>query len=145
GKFEGDRAVRPRRLPRHRRDGDGAARRGALRGGEGVPLPPLGADPWGRRGAMKIAALGSGSGGNAYLVATRHTRILVDAGFSAKQMAERLEFLGVDPAAIDGIVVTHDHGDHTRGIGVFARKFGTTLYLTPGTARACASLLRGGE
>ena len=94
---------------------------------------------------MKIAALGSGSGGNAYLVATRHTRILVDAGFSAKQMAERLEFLGVDPAAIDGIVVTHDHGDHTRGIGVFARKFGTTLYLTPGTARACASLLRGGE
>lgn len=94
---------------------------------------------------MKVAALGSGSGGNAYLVASAATRILIDAGFSARQLAERLDRLEVDPGSIEGIVVTHDHGDHTRGIGVFARKYGTPIYLTPGTERACASLLRGGE
>jgi phosphoribosyl 1,2-cyclic phosphodiesterase len=51
----------------------------------------------------------------------------------------------VAPESIEGIVVTHDHGDHTRGIGVFARRFGTPIYLTDGTAKACAALLRGGE
>lgn len=94
---------------------------------------------------MKVAALGSGSGGNAYLIATARTRILVDAGFSARQMAERLARLSVAPESIEGIVVTHDHGDHTRGIGVFARKYGTPIYLTAGTEKACAGLLRGGE
>jgi phosphoribosyl 1,2-cyclic phosphodiesterase len=94
---------------------------------------------------MKVAALGSGSGGNAYLIATAGTRILIDAGFSARQIAQRLEQLSVAPETIEGIVVTHDHGDHTRGIGVFARKFGTPLHLTSGTAKACAALLRGSE
>jgi phosphoribosyl 1,2-cyclic phosphodiesterase len=60
-------------------------------------------------------------------------------------MAERLEILSVSPESIEAIVVTHEHGDHTRGIGVFARKFGTPIYLTEGTARACASLLKGTE
>ncbi len=94
---------------------------------------------------MKVAMLGSGSGGNATVVLGEKTRILVDAGFSGRQIAERLDRIGVEPASVDAVVVTHEHRDHTRGIGVFSRRFGTPLYLTPGTREACASLLRGEE
>lgn len=94
---------------------------------------------------MNVAMLGSGSRGNATLIATRETRILVDAGFSGRQLAERLDAVGIAPDALDAIVITHEHGDHTRGAGVFARRHGTPLYVTPGTRTACAALLRGGE
>jgi phosphoribosyl 1,2-cyclic phosphodiesterase len=92
-----------------------------------------------------VAVLGSGSGGNSALVCAGNTKVLVDAGFSARDLAHRLGSLGVGPGSIDGIVVTHDHGDHTRGMGVFARRHGTPLHMTAPTARACAALLRGSE
>lgn len=94
---------------------------------------------------MKVAVLGSGSRGNAILVSTDDTCLLVDAGFSARDLARRMGVLGVDPDALDGIVISHDHGDHTRGMGVFARRHGTPLYLTSGTRAACGKLLRGEE
>lgn len=74
-----------------------------------------------------------------------NTRVLVDAGFSARDLARRLEILGVACEDVDGIVITHDHGDHTKGMGVFARRHGTPLHMTEATRRACAKLLRGGE
>jgi phosphoribosyl 1,2-cyclic phosphodiesterase len=92
---------------------------------------------------VKVAVLGSGSGGNSVLVCTAETRLLIDAGLSARALAERLGLLGVEPGAIDAIVITHDHRDHTRGIGVFARKHRTPVYMTEGTRRACEELLRG--
>jgi phosphoribosyl 1,2-cyclic phosphodiesterase len=73
------------------------------------------------------------------------TRVLVDAGFSAKSLEERLGSLGVLPEEIHGIVVTHDHGDHTRGVGVFARRHGTPVFVTDPTREACGRLFRGGE
>jgi phosphoribosyl 1,2-cyclic phosphodiesterase len=79
------------------------------------------------------------------LVCAGDTRLLVDAGFSARALTERLELLGVEPDSIDAIVVTHDHRDHTRGIGVFARKHSTPVHMTEGTRRACADLLTGAE
>lgn len=95
---------------------------------------------------MKVAMLGSGSRGNATLVADGSTRILIDAGFSGRELALRLESLGVAPEALDAIVLTHEHGDHTRGAGVFARRHGTPLHLTEATlAAAPRSMLRGGE
>lgn len=94
---------------------------------------------------MRFAVLGSGSGGNSTLVEADDTRILVDAGFSARDVARRLESLGVDPDSLDGIVVTHDHGDHTKGIGVWARRHGTPIYLTERTEAACRKLFRGEE
>jgi phosphoribosyl 1,2-cyclic phosphodiesterase len=94
---------------------------------------------------MRVAVLGSGSRGNALLVEAEGTRILVDAGFSARDLARRLALLSVDPDSLNGIVITHDHGDHTRGMGVFARRHGTRLFLTSRTRKACARLLRGEE
>ena len=59
---------------------------------------------------MKVAVLGSGSRGNATLVWCGNTRLLVDAGFSARDLARRLVSVDVEPDSIDGIIVTHDHG-----------------------------------
>ncbi|MBT8402556.1 MAG: MBL fold metallo-hydrolase [Gemmatimonadetes bacterium] len=94
---------------------------------------------------MKVSVLGSGSAGNAVLVVAGETRLLIDAGFSARDLARRLARVGCEPHAIDGILITHDHGDHTRGMGVYARRHGTPLYVTDGTRRACGKLLRGAE
>lgn len=94
---------------------------------------------------MRLCVLGSGSDGNATLVEVDGTRILVDAGFSGKDLARRLDSVGVAPDTVAGIVVTHDHGDHTKGVGVFARRFGTPVHITKATFRACRKLFRGGE
>jgi phosphoribosyl 1,2-cyclic phosphodiesterase len=89
--------------------------------------------------------LGSGSRGNATYVACDDTRILIDAGFSGRQLAGRLERIGIAPDQVDAVVITHEHSDHTRGMGVWARRHGTPVYLTDATRAACAPLLKGGE
>ncbi|NIP83069.1 MAG: MBL fold metallo-hydrolase, partial [Gemmatimonadetes bacterium] len=94
---------------------------------------------------MRVTVLGSGSRGNAILVEAGDERVLVDAGFSGKDLARRMRAVDVDPDAITAIVITHDHGDHTRGMGVFARRHGTPLHLTRATRRACGDLLAGRE
>jgi phosphoribosyl 1,2-cyclic phosphodiesterase len=73
------------------------------------------------------------------------TRFLVDAGFSGAQLARRMTHLGVEPETIRAVIVTHEHRDHTAGIGVAARRWGWTIYLTSGTASACSDLLKGNE
>ncbi len=80
---------------------------------------------------LQFAALGSGSSGNSALVFTEQTRLLIDAGLSAKQLSLRLGALGVDPGALDAILVTHEHGDHTRGLEVFCRKVNAPIYCSP--------------
>lgn len=94
---------------------------------------------------MRVTVLGSGSAGNATLVEAGGARILVDAGFSGRDLERRMVEVGVEPRALDAVVITHDHGDHTRGMGVLARRFGLPLYLTARTRSACASLLEGRE
>lgn len=73
------------------------------------------------------------------------TAVLVDAGFSGTQLARRLEILDYAPDRITAVVVTHEHRDHTGGIGIAARRWGWPLHLTEGTALACSSLMRGSE
>ena len=94
---------------------------------------------------MRLSVLGSGSSGNSVLVQGGGTSVLVDAGFSGRDLERRLALVGCDPDDLSAIVITHDHSDHTRGMGVFARRNGTPLYLTEPTLQACARLLRGGE
>ena len=94
---------------------------------------------------MRLACLGSGSGGNSILVESGRTALLIDAGFSGIELQRRLERLGVEPERIAAVVVTHEHRDHTGGVGVAARRWGWPLHLTRATADACATLLRGEE
>ncbi|MBU0782899.1 MAG: MBL fold metallo-hydrolase [Gammaproteobacteria bacterium] len=89
---------------------------------------------------MRFASLGSGSEGNSWLfeckLGNAPTRLMVDCGFAVKETVSRLERVGVPPAQVDAIVVTHEHGDHISGVFKFSRKFGTPVYLTHGTWRA---------
>ena len=89
---------------------------------------------------MKVCCLGSGSAGNAVLIEVEGTRVLVDAGFSARSLEGRLASVGLEPGSTDAILITHDHGDHTRGVGVFARRHGTPVYITERTLEACRNL-----
>lgn len=98
-----------------------------------------------RDAPVKISVLGSGSSGNSIFVHAGNTRVLIDAGFSGRSIAERLHAVGVDAHTIDAIIVTHEHSDHTGGVGVFARRYGTTLYMTEATRAACCNLLSGKE
>ncbi len=94
---------------------------------------------------MRLSVLGSGSAGNSIYVRAGQTSLLIDAGLSARQVARRLREIGADPDTIAGIVVTHDHGDHTRGVGVFARRHATTVFCTEATAQKCKKLFKGSE
>jgi phosphoribosyl 1,2-cyclic phosphodiesterase len=94
---------------------------------------------------LRVTVLGSGSGGNATLVESGGVRLLIDAGFSGRDLARRLAAVEVEPESLTGLLVTHDHGDHTRGMGVMARRYGIPLYLTSATRTACAALLSGTE
>jgi len=83
--------------------------------------------------------LGSGSAGNSALIATDHCRILVDGGLSARQIALRLEQCGVVPEQLDGVLLTHEHGDHVCGLEVLCRKLEIPIYANSQTAEAVRS------
>jgi phosphoribosyl 1,2-cyclic phosphodiesterase len=85
---------------------------------------------------FELAILGSGSAGNSALITTENCRILVDIGFSARQVCQRLGALGVAPDSLDAILLTHEHGDHTAGLDVFSRKFKVPIYCNRLTAEA---------
>ena len=86
--------------------------------------------------ALTFASLGSGSEGNALIVRVAKTVVMMDCGFGLAATEAKLTVLGLTPADIDGIVVTHEHGDHVGGVARFARKHGTPVWMTHGTARA---------
>ena len=87
-----------------------------------------------------MVVLGSGSAGNAVVVECGGRRLLVDAGFSCKQLEHRMALVGLDGGGFDGIVVTHEHGDHARGAARFARRHGLTVHATAGTLEALGFL-----
>ena len=80
-----------------------------------------------------FSPLFSGSSGNATFVGCGDARILVDAGLSGSRVAGELARVGVDPAALTAILVTHEHADHIKGIGILSRKYDLPVYATEGT------------
>jgi phosphoribosyl 1,2-cyclic phosphodiesterase len=104
--------------------------------------------------SLRFRVLGSGSGGNASLVEASGTRLLLDAGLGPRELLERLQSAGVDPAALAGIFLSHEHGDHAKGAASFSRKWGVPLFGTRGTYAAlglgaldiaCYRVIRAGE
>lgn len=83
---------------------------------------------------LHFATLGSGSKGNASLVRSGNTLLMVDCGFSIKESCRRLQGLGVEPEDITAMLVTHEHGDHSRGAARFARRFNIPVWCSRGTA-----------
>jgi phosphoribosyl 1,2-cyclic phosphodiesterase len=92
-----------------------------------------------------LTMLGSGSAGNSALVATNHCKLLIDGGLSARQLVLRLEQCGVRPEQLDGVLLTHEHGDHICGLEVLCRKFQIPIYANTLTAEAvrCEGALEG--
>ena len=87
---------------------------------------------------MKVWVLGTGSNGNAVLVESDGTRVLIDAGFGPRTLATRLKAACVDPASIDACLVTHDHSDHVSGVVRGARRWGWAVFATDGTMQSPA-------
>ena len=82
---------------------------------------------------LRFSPLFSGSSGNATYVGCDDAQLLVDAGLSGTRIIQEMKAMGVDPAGLDAILVTHEHSDHTKGIGILSRKFDLPVYATPGT------------
>ena len=85
---------------------------------------------------MIAVSLQSGSNGNCIYVETRDARILFDAGISGVQAQRRLRSIGRDIRDVDCLFISHDHSDHTGCAGVFSRKFGIPVWMTPRTLAA---------
>ena len=83
-----------------------------------------------------LTVLGSGSAGNCAVVQSPQCRLLIDAGLSARQIIARLAAAGVAPESLDGILITHEHGDHIGGLEVFCKKYRVPLYCNPLTAES---------
>lgn len=98
---------------------------------------------------IAFSSLGSGSKGNGTVVrslssnadddsetsSTHSTTVLIDCGFSLKETVRRLARIGLLPDQLDAILVTHEHGDHIKGVGPLARKYDIPVYITAGTLR----------
>src|ERR671912_2870093 len=85
---------------------------------------------------MRLTVLGSGSTGNAVLICAGATRVLVDAGLSAKETARRLALVGEDVSKLDGVIITHEHGDHAGGLRVLLKSLDCPVYISGETLEA---------
>ncbi len=90
---------------------------------------------------MRLTPVASGSSGNSYMVEADSSKLLIDAGLTAKQIVQRLGQLGVDPGNLNAIVVSHAHSDHVKGVGVLSRKFRIPVWMNQGTRSAIGDSL----
>lgn len=87
---------------------------------------------------LSLTVLGSGSSGNCAVIRTERTRLLLDAGLSARRITQRLEMVGERVEDLDGILLTHEHSDHTAGLEMLCRKHDVPLFATPLTQESLA-------
>ena len=86
---------------------------------------------------MRVCVLASGSSGNATLIVAGGARVLVDCGLSARETIRRIQSVGEDPARLDAVVVTHEHGDHMRGLVALSKALNTRVYISDAALEAC--------
>lgn len=83
---------------------------------------------------IRFSLLGSGSSGNAIFVRGAHSKLLIDAGLSLRQLRLRLAAIGESLDGLTGIAITHEHGDHVQGLRTLAKQYNVPVYMTPDTA-----------
>jgi phosphoribosyl 1,2-cyclic phosphodiesterase len=83
--------------------------------------------------SLAVCTLASGSKGNATYISDGRTSILIDAGLSGREIQRRLTSRGLDPAKLNAIIVSHEHSDHTRGVGILSRRFKLPVYINQNT------------
>jgi len=89
---------------------------------------------------IRVCLLASGSKGNAIYLQTGETRILLDAGLSAREIERRLQLLGTSAEDLDALMVSHEHSDHSTGLGPMARRYSLPVHINDGTRRALPKL-----
>jgi phosphoribosyl 1,2-cyclic phosphodiesterase len=93
---------------------------------------------------MRLIILGSGSSGNAIYIESGNTRVLVDAGLSAKETVRRMGEVGIDPARLSAIIITHEHSDHIKGVHIISKTAAVPVFASSATRAQC-HFPRGGE
>ena len=90
---------------------------------------------------MKLCSIRSSSKGNAILIYTDNTRILIDCGISGKTATEGLKEIGIAPESLSAILITHEHADHISGVGVMSRRYHLPVFANEKTWAAMASAI----
>lgn len=91
---------------------------------------------------VSVCMLASGSSGNSIYISDGNTSILVDAGLSGIELERRMKSRGLDPETLSAIVVSHEHDDHIKGVGILSRRFDLPVFLSKKTSQACKHQLR---
>lgn len=91
--------------------------------------------------SLTFSVLASGSSGNAMYVATEKQKLLIDAGLSGKKLEQLFKNINCSPKELDGILVTHEHSDHIKGLGVFARRYNLPIYANEKTWEAMEGMI----
>ena len=94
---------------------------------------------------MRLVSIASGSSGNCIYVGSENTHILVDAGISNKRIEQGLNEIGLKGSELQGVVITHEHSDHIKGLGVLARRHGVPIYATGETLEEISGMKSLGE
>lgn len=95
--------------------------------------------------SARACTLFSGSSGNSIFIGNKATRLLVDAGVTAKRLEQAMQVQGIEPASLDGILVTHEHTDHIAGLSVLARRYKLPVFMTGKTFEAAKPKLAYSE
>lgn len=90
--------------------------------------------------ALNITSLNSGSNGNCYYIGNEHEAVLIDAGLTCRETEKRMLRLNLKMNKVKAIFVSHEHGDHVKGLDVLAHKFSLPVYITDNTLRSCPAL-----
>jgi phosphoribosyl 1,2-cyclic phosphodiesterase len=92
--------------------------------------------------SLFITSLNSGSNGNCYYVGNRNDAVLIDVGISCRETERRMKKLELDIKKVKAIFVSHEHGDHIRGVSVLANKYSLPVYITEATAKRGPILIK---
>ena len=90
---------------------------------------------------IKICALFSGSSGNSMFIGKNNTKLLIDAGVSAKKIVNALCSIGENPSELSAILISHEHNDHIKGAGILSRKFNIPIYANENTWQAIEKII----